>query len=130
MAKYLTKQRKLLLDYLSAHTDETLSAHKVAEDLSDKGISTSAVYRNLSLMEQDGQVRKVGMSDTKEAYYQYIDAKRCRECLHLSCIKCGRTFHLEDDITAQLLKMVARDEQFQISKTHTILYGICKSCCV
>ena len=35
---YLTKQRKLLIGFLSAHTDELLSVGQIVEALSDKGI--------------------------------------------------------------------------------------------
>ena len=48
MAKYLTRQRKRLLEYLSEHTDEQISARQIAEDLEADQISISAVYRNIS----------------------------------------------------------------------------------
>ena len=46
--KYMTKQRKALLRYLSQHADETLSAKQIEAALSGEGISISAVYRNLA----------------------------------------------------------------------------------
>ena len=54
MSKYMTKQRKALLNYLSAHADEKLSAKQIEENLSGEGISISAVYRNLSDLEKEG----------------------------------------------------------------------------
>ena len=51
MAKYLTRQRKRLLEYLSEHTDEQMTARQIADALTADNISISAVYRNLSALE-------------------------------------------------------------------------------
>ena len=56
MAEYMTKQRKLLMDYLISHTDETLPTSRIVEALSDEGISPSAIYRNLSALEKKGKL--------------------------------------------------------------------------
>ena len=47
MARYLTRQRKQLLKYLSEHTDEQMTARQIADALTAESISISAVYRNL-----------------------------------------------------------------------------------
>lgn len=43
MARYLTRQRKQLLEYLSEHTDEQMTARQVADALTAESISISAV---------------------------------------------------------------------------------------
>ena len=48
MHSYSTRQRKVLLSYLSQHPDELLSARQIEDALADKKISLSAVYRNLA----------------------------------------------------------------------------------
>ena len=58
MAKYLTRQRKRLLKYLSEHTDEQISARQIAEDLAADQISISAVYRNISALEEEGLLKR------------------------------------------------------------------------
>ena len=58
MAKYLTRQRKRLLEYLSEHTDEQISARQIAEDLAADQISISAVYRNISALEEEGRLKR------------------------------------------------------------------------
>ena len=93
--KYMTKQRKALLRYLSQHADETLSAKQIEAALSGEGISISAVYRNLSELEREGKIRRVNQSGSREVFYQYTDGAHCRECLHLSCEKCGKTYHMK-----------------------------------
>lgn len=41
MAKYLTRQRRQLLEYLSKHTDEQMTARQIAEALETNQISLS-----------------------------------------------------------------------------------------
>ena len=78
MAKYTTKQRMLLLDFLSEHIDETLSAGQIAEALSGKRISTSAIYRNLAALEQEGKLKRSAKPGSQEAYYRYTGDEDCR----------------------------------------------------
>lgn len=128
MAKYLTRQRKRLLAYLSEHTDEQMTAQQIADALTADNISVSAVYRNLSALEEDGLVKRSVRENTREVYYQYIAAKECRECLHLSCRACGKSIHLDEEDTAQLIQNTLKNTGFQIEKTETVLYGICEDC--
>ncbi len=128
MAKYITKQRKLLLDFLSEHTDETLSAVQIAEALSGKEISTSAIYRNLSVLEQEGKLKRSSKPGSQEAYYRYTDNEDCRGHLHLSCLRCGKTVHMEEAETDALVHRLAKNEGFTLDRTDTVLYGICADC--
>jgi Fur family ferric uptake transcriptional regulator len=128
MAKYLTKQRKLLLDFLSEHTDERLSAGQIAEALSEKGISASAIYRNLAVLEQEGKLKRSAKPGSQEAYYRYTDEEHCRGNLHLSCLRCGKTVHLEETETDTLAHRLAQNEGFALDRTDTVLYGICAEC--
>lgn len=127
MPKYMTKQRKLLTEYLSDRTDESISANQIAEALSDK-ISKSAVYRNLSDMEAEGKLRRVANKGGREIIYQYVDEEKCHDCLHLSCKKCGKTYHMQVPLAESLVKDVKKNESFEIDKEKTVLYGICKDC--
>ena len=127
MPKYLTKQRKLLLEYLSSHTDESISAGEIADALSDR-ISVSAVYRNLADMEAEGRLRRVAGGGSRETVYQYIDEKACRSALLLSCKKCGKTVHMQKQIADTLVDSVEMNEHFSIDKGDTIIYGVCAVC--
>ena len=128
MLNYSTRQRKVLLAYLSQHLDELLSARQIADALRDEKISLSAVYRNLAQLEAEEKVRHSSESGTREVYYQYLDAESCKGALHMRCIKCGRTFHMADDNTALLAKHLAQTEQFMLDTVDTILYGTCSEC--
>lgn len=128
MPNYSTRQRKVLLTYLSQHPDELLSARQIADALAEKEISLSAVYRNLAQLETEEKVRRSTKSGTREVYYQYLDAESCRGALHMSCIKCGRTFHMADSNAALFAKHLVQSEQFTLDTTDTILYGTCSVC--
>lgn len=124
----MTKQRKALLAFLSAHADEELSARQLETALSDVGVSISAVYRNLSDLEKEGKIRRVSKSGVREVLYQYIDSDVCRGFLHLSCEKCGKTYHMNMRGTEMLMNSLEQSDKFFINKANTVLYGVCKDC--
>lgn len=128
MPVYNTKQRRILLDYLSEHTDRRLTAAMIAGELKNQGISLSAVYRNLAALEADGRVRRNTKGGSREAYYQFVDDDGCREHLHLYCKKCGKTFHMATEETAEVVNSVAVNDNFKIDKADTVLYGVCRLC--
>lgn len=128
MAQYNTKQRKLLLEHLSEHPDELLSAHQIAEALQDKKISLGTVYRALSQLEIEKKVRRSVKTGTRDTFYQYIAAETCKHALHMSCTKCGKTFHMAAENAASLTKSLEKNEKFTLDTNVTVLYGICAAC--
>ena len=60
MRNYNTNQRRMLNDYLSRHADECISTADIISAMAEIGISGSAVYRNLSELENviNAQARK------------------------------------------------------------------------
>lgn len=128
MAKYVTRQRKTLLSYLSRHADELLSVQKIADALASEDVSRSAVYRNVAELEAEGALRRDLGGDAREVYYRYVGAESCKGSLHLSCKQCGRTFHMDSGGAEALTKMVERSEGFALDKSDTVLYGVCAAC--
>ena len=126
MQAYMTQPRKRLLTYLKDHRDETFSAKQISDKLSE--VSVSAVYRNLSALEQDGAVRKVAKSGSREVFYQFMKAEECKDHLHLSCKKCGKTFHMDEAETEALLGSIAKLDGFAVDRGDTVLYGVCEAC--
>ena len=124
MPNYMTRQRRALLDYLSAHADETLSAREIAAALA--GVSASAVYRNLAALETEGKLRRV--KGAREAAYQYVGAASCRGRVHLKCKRCNRTFHMDERGAERLVGVVEQAEGFAVDKGDTVLYGVCELC--
>ncbi len=128
MAKYLTRQRKRLIESLSAHTDEQLTARQIADTLAADRVSLSAVYRNLSALEEEGLIKRSVREGSREVFYQYIAAAECKDSLHLSCRVCGKSIHLDDKDAARLVHRTLKNTGFQINKSETVLYGVCADC--
>ena len=127
MGTYATHQRETLLGYLRRHVDETLSARQIADELRGEGISRSAVYRNLAALEAEGCLRRSVVPDGTEICYQFADSG-CAGKLHLSCTRCGKTFHADTAVTEQLATLLADDKEFTLDRFETVLYGECRSC--
>ena len=128
MAKYMTKQRQILLDYFSCHTHEALSAKQIADALGKEQISPSAVYRNLAALEEDGLLKRVSKPGSHEAFFQYTDDSRCHEKLHLSCKRCGKMYHMNTSGAELLIRTIAEKEGFSVDRSETVLYGLCEAC--
>ena len=46
----------------------------------------------------------------------------------MSCVKCGRTFHMARGNAALFAKHLAQSEQFTLDAADTVLYGTCADC--
>ncbi len=128
MAKYLTNQRRTLLQYLSLHADEQLTAQQIADALKAENISVSAIYRNLSAMEKDGTLKRSTRDGAHEIFYQYIASDKCKNSLHLFCRVCGKSIHLGNEAAERLIGDALKSTGFQIDKSSTVLNGICENC--
>ena len=91
-------------------------------------VSKSAVYRNLSDMESEGKLHRVMGGGSREVIYRYSGSHTCSECLHLSCKKCGKTVHMQQQLADRLVDSVAQNNDFAIDKGETVIYGVCAAC--
>ena len=126
--EYNTKQREILLKFFNKHHDSTFSAYDLAGNLKHYGISLSAIYRNLSELEKAGKVKKVTKNGSRKAYFQFVDCDDCKGHLHLSCIRCGKTSHLDDKNSSLIVKNVLNNANFNVDKASTVIYGVCADC--
>ena len=125
---YLTEQRNILLTYLQTNPDTVFSAKQIAQSLADNNISRSAVYRNLAQLESEQKIKRVVKNGSRETYYQFYDTTACRNHIHLSCTKCGKIFHMEGNDADRLSQMLNGNEGFELNKSETVIYGLCKEC--
>ena len=125
---YSTEQRNILLTYLQTNPDTVFSAKQIAESLADKNISRSAVYRNLAQLESEQKIKRVVKNGSRETYYQFYDTTACRNHIHLSCTKCGKIFHMEGNDADRLSQILNGNEGFELNKSETVIYGLCKEC--
>lgn len=128
MAKYITKQRKILLDYLKEHIDEELCAKNVARDLSEHNLSLSAIYRNLADLEKENLIVQCTKSGTREFYFRYSGNCECSTCFHLSCKICNKIEHMDIIQSTAIKKQIMDNTDYILDLPSTMFYGICKKC--
>ncbi|MFI3237886.1 MAG: transcriptional repressor [Lachnospiraceae bacterium] len=128
MAAYTTKQRKMLLEYLGNHPHDIFSVTQIIEHFAEHQISPSAIYRNLSGLEELEMIRRISKNGTREAYYQYINASGCKNQIHLHCMKCEKSEHLHMANVEAFTDTILQLEGFEVDKGSTVIYGICKNC--
>ena len=125
-----TRQKKLIIDCL-IHNDGT---HLTAEEIynricdTDQRISIATVYRNLRLLEEQGVVEKVLVSDDSLSYYELSENNQPHSHHHLVCRKCGRIFDFEADLLESLEKMIEETKGFSIEDHRAVFYGVCREC--
>ena len=125
---YNTKQRDILIQFFNNNYDKSFTVEEITSRLASQGISQSAVYRNLNSLLKSGKVHKTTRPDSRCAYYQYVDCSKCKGHLHLECKNCGKTTHLDQDDADNLIRSVLAKSNFNVDKTDTVIYGICKNC--
>lgn len=126
MSGYQTKQRTELLAYLARHSEERISAQKIAKDLPH--VSLSAVYRNLVTLEKEGKISRCVNTEGRETSYRFAHSEACLGHLHLSCRKCGHLYHLDDKQSRQLIDSINATQSFCVDPADTVLYGVCAQC--
>ena len=128
MEKYLTGQRKLLLDFLREHNDRQFSVDDIADKLCGNGISRSAVYRNIDTLVKEGSVQKSAVEGSRKFLYRYVENEKCCEHLHMKCLTCGRIYHLDCATSDVIIKLANSRGYFKVNGKLTVLYGLCTEC--
>lgn len=124
----MTEQRKRLFAFLQQNHDKQFSAKQIASLLTGDALSLSAVYRNLASLEQEGLITRMVHDGSREIFYQYIQAEECRSCIHLTCLKCGKTSHMNGTGAANMVQNVLEADNFHVVIPKTVLYGVCSEC--
>ena len=125
---YKTEQRTRLYELLKANPHRFFTAKEIAAELAPYNVSISAVYRNLAVLTEDGVVKKTLKKNSRESMYRYADNDSCRDEIHLTCTNCGRVFHMDHAQAKRLEDALAQNEEFQIDKLKTVVFGLCKDC--
>lgn len=119
-----TKQRQIILEEL-----RKVRTHPTAAELYDitrlrmPRISLGTVYRNLELLEQMGEVRKLDYHSSQARY----DAAE-PDHLHVQCVDCGR---VEDVHGVRLKSPLASSKEihgYEILGLRAAFLGICPQC--
>ena len=124
---YATEQRKLITDYFISRSDQSVTAAEIADALSSF-VSKSAVYRNLALLENEGKIVRVQKGADRAVSYRYAASETCAGKIHISCVRCGRTDHVDQEAASSFERALRETGGFSLNKGECLLYGVCKQC--
>lgn len=134
MAQYQTEQKRILLAYMKAHSEEAFTIEELcrrlkAEIALDCVPGKSTVYRIMPKLVEEGQVKRFVKGNSRKFLYQMVCGKHCDKHLHMKCSVCGRLYHLEDRESETLFLQVMKKHHFQLDEGKTVLFGQCEGCC-
>lgn len=117
-----SRQREAILEVLRS-TKTHPSASAIYEEVRKKipNISLGTVYRNLSALQESGEITNVWLGDGTDRFDGDISPH-----LHLCCKKCGSISDLpiDNDFGVSLADKCG----FKPDKSVYLIYGICKNC--
>lgn len=132
MAEYVTEQKRMLSDFLTAHRESAYTVEELVGEMSreygDAVPAKSTVYRLITRLVEDGRVRRFVRGHSRRFVYQIVDGESCHSHLHLRCIGCGRLLHLDDEVSDELLGRVKDISNFSVNEAETVLLGECSEC--
>ncbi len=117
----MTEQRRLITEII-----QTTCSHMTAEQIFMAAkehmpcIAMGTVYRNLGLMERDGEILRIAIPGEPDHY-----DRNTHQHEHMLCRKCGV---LEDVALQGLLEHMNGMTKQQIDSYELALYGICEKC--
>lgn len=130
MSSYHTEQKKILLDFLSKNRDRSFTIDEITSGIEASGgsLARSTVYRLASKLEREGVLRRFVKSDSRSASYQLAAGEHCESHLHLKCVGCGKLFHMDEDISDELVSRIRACSAFSVDEEESVLYGKCSRC--
>ena len=123
MERRNTRQRQLILEAVRSHCDHP-TAEQIYRDVAEQAptISKGTVYRNLSVLAQEGELTQVEAPDASR-----FDLRQDRHH-HMVCSSCGAVVDAPVAYQEQLDTLAARESGFVVTGHHTIFQGLCPSC--
>ena len=105
--------------YEMIHEAGHISIDELILSLDNSAISTSTIYRNLKILQQENKIKTISCQSgtlfetVKENHY------------HFECLKCHRVYDVDTElVTVKINRSVLND----ILKKEVFLYGTCTHC--
>lgn len=119
-----TIQRKLVFDAVNKLKNHA-TADEVYEEIVKEhpNISKATVYRNLNVLSEMGQIRKLEIPGSPDRFDHL-----CYDHCHARCEKCGRVFDVDADFVTGLEKSIRDTHGFAFTGYDILFRGICPNC--
>lgn len=124
MIRKQSKQRDMILNYMKGIHGH-VSAEEVFDDLNqgDSKISLATVYRNLNILVQMNEIKKIA-----HPIFGYVYDKTCQPHYHLHCIKCDQLYDFPYPYMLELDSKMESETGLSILSHNTMFEGICEDC--
>ena len=118
-----SRQREALLRELRSRKDHP-TADTLYQELRKEypRISLGTVYRNLALLCELGEIKKIPCGDGSERYDGFVDPHN-----HFVCSECGKVIDLTEQ-TPECETKVKNKDIGCVNSYSLIYYGLCKEC--
>lgn len=119
-----SRQREMIFNQV-----KNFPVHPTADEVytalkkENPGLSLGTVYRNLNLLSELGQLKKIHIDSAKDRF----DARTDPHC-HLLCTKCGKIYDIEDNAADGIEKRIFGKYGHMVEEVSLDLKGICQSC--
>lgn len=119
-----SRQREMILECVNSSMDhptaDTIYARVRAMD---PKVSLGTVYRNLNLLSEMGQLRKVAVPGNSERFDHTLE-----DHAHAVCTQCGAVIDVMTGNLPELLQSMSDDSGYSISRREVVLVGLCPDC--
>ena len=121
--KRSTRQRRLVLEAVKSRKDHP-SADEIYLDVrkKDEKISRGTVYRNLNILDKDGDITHVRVPSA-DRYDLRLDLH-----YHMFCTGCGAVIDAPIPYREDYDRIVEAETGFSIRRHRTIFEGLCSEC--
>lgn len=124
MALKYSRQRQVIKDFLMTRKDHpTADIVYMNVKRTYPSISLGTVYRNLSLLADLGEIRRLRLGDGVDHY----DADTSQH-YHVICTECGSVADVKTSID-NMIHLSDLDYDGKVQGHITYFYGVCADCC-
>ena len=123
MIRRNTIQRSSVLEAVNK-----LHCHATADEIYNEivkehpTISRATVYRNLNLLSEMGEIRRLEMPGSADRF-DHISSNHC----HVKCEVCGRVFDVDMDFVTGLENGIRDPHGFHFTGYDILFHGVCRN---
>ena len=132
MKEYNTEQKKILISFFQKNNQKAYTIEEIANELQltyqKDAPGKSTVYRLIPHLVEEGLITRLPKAQGRGFIYQSLESEKCHGHLHMKCKRCGKLFHLDDELSEELLHKVRDLCGFSINERDSVLLGNCLGC--
>lgn len=128
---YQTKQRAVILNFLTANAGETYDVDSLYEALTKRGekVSRTTVYRMLKKLEEEKSLVSFIDTNHKRTLFRFNPHRDTTDDrIHLQCTTCGKIEHLDCSYLSSFEAHLQAEHHFKLSPTERVFPGTCEKC--